>query len=253
MERLCPFPILCAWFKMKGSMKKLFPIFISIFLLTACGGGGTANLAGASGATKPQIPAKRPLLPDPNKQEPIEPWVNPDPFSGSAMDRLIDKINVNVSAPNISAQDIERGWYLGGKNDRRDGTPSTWVWVDRGKESVWTSPTSLDEADDLNLEKLCRSTAGAYSFSCIEREFPGCEHIANSLCRCPDQTQWVEKQGCVLLGADLKPVTISSSDLKRGWYYGLPNQKKLDTPASWVWNEAGQKSRWQTPSPLDNN
>ena len=228
-------------------MKKLFLILVSVLFLTACGGGGTANTLDAGGAgNKPRVPQKRPMLPDLQKAQ-------NSPTSRINMDRLIDTINENVSSPNITVQDIERGWYLGGKNDKRDGTPSTWVWVDKGKESAWISPSSLDEVDDNNLDKLCRSTAGAYAFSCIEREFPGCEHIANSLCRCPDQTEWVEKQGCVLLGKGLKPVAISSSDLKRGWYYGLPNEKKLDTPATWVWMEGGQKSRWQTPSPLESD
>lgn len=235
-------------------MKKIFLILVLVFLLTACGGGGTASLTDAGGdSVKPRVPQKHPVLPDLKKLQAVDTWVNPDPLSGSTMDRLIDRINENVSPQNITVQDIERGWYLGGKNDKRDGTPSTWVWVDKGKESAWISPSSLDETEDINLEKLCRSTAGAYAFSCIEREFSGCEHIANSLCRCPEQTEWAEKQGCVLLGKDKKPVAISSSDLKRGWYYGLPSEKKLDTPASWVWIEGGQKSRWQTSSPLDSD
>jgi hypothetical protein len=250
MERARPFHCLLTWFKIEGDMRKIVLILFSALLLTACGGGGTANIGG-DGLARPQIPHKRPVLPDPKKEQAI--WVNPDPFSGSTMDRLIDRINENVSPQNIMVQDIDRGWYLGGKNDKKDGTPSTWIWVDKGKDSAWTSPSSLNETDDINLEKLCSSTAGAYAFSCIEREFSGCEHIANSLCRCPDQTQWNEKQGCILLGRDLKPIAISSSDLKRGWYYGLPNEKKLDTPANWVWIEGGQKSRWQTQSPLGNN
>lgn len=237
-------------------MKKIFSIFISVLLLTACGGGNVASVIDGSGdSAKPKIPQKRPSIPVTdnlqanalgaigNLQTPPEP----------DMKQLIERINSNISQPNISVEDIERGWYPGGVTDKRDGTPSTWTWVDKGNDSAWVSPSFLDETDDMGLEKLCRSTAGTYAFSCIEREFPGCEHIAKSLCRCTDQTRWIDKQGCILLGKDGNPVAITSSDMKRGWYYGLPNEKRLDTPVNWVWTEGGQKSRWQSPSPQDSN
>jgi len=230
-------------------MKKIFFIFVSALLLTACG--GTANVIDAS---KPRLPQKKPAVPstDSLKANALGFWVPKTP-PGPDMGRLIEKINTTIDRSNILAQDIEQGWYLAGKDDKKDGTPGTWVWVDKGSQSAWISPSSLDEADDVGLEKLCRSTAGAYAFSCIEREFPGCEHIAKSLCRCPDQTQWIEKQGCILLDKGGDPAPITTSDLKRGWYYGLPNEKRLDTPANWIWMEAGQKSRWQTPSPQEND
>jgi hypothetical protein len=233
-------------------MKKIFLIFFSVLLLTACGGGNTASVIDGSGdSARPKIPQKKPSVPVTNNLQANALGVTevPQPPPEPDMKQLIERININISQPNISVQDIERGWYLGGETDKRDGTPSTWTWVDKGKDSAWVSPSFLDETDDVSLEKLCRSTAGAYAFSCIEREFPGCEHIAKSLCRCPDQTQWTDKQGCILLGKDGSPVAVTPSDLKRGWYYGLPNEKRLDTPVNWVWMEGGQKSRWLTPSP----
>ncbi len=233
-------------------MKKFFLILISVLFLTACGEGGTASQGDSVGdSARPKFPQKKPSVPavENTKVDEIHPSEATKP-SELNMDRIIADINANISAPNILAQDIERGWYMGGEGDKKDGTPNTWVWVSKGKESAWMSPSALDESDDNRLDKLCRSTAGTYAFSCIEREFPGCEYIAKSLCRCPDQTVWVDDQGCILTDSNDKTVAISSSDLKRGWYYGLPNEKKLDTPVSWAWIEGGKKSRWQTPSPL---
>ena len=235
-------------------MKKILLILISVLFLTACGGGDTENIvSGLDDPAKPRIPIRRPTFPDQEKFQAnaLDKLRDSNSISNLNMGRLIDTINENVSQPNITIQDIERGWYLGGENDKKDGTPSTWAWFDKGVDSAWISPSSLDKIDDNNLDKLCRSTAGTYAFSCIEREFPGCEHIANSLCRCSDQTNWIEKQGCIFLNKDLKPIAISPSDLDRGWYYGLPNEKKLNTPTNWVWMEGGQKSRWQTPSPTN--
>jgi hypothetical protein len=40
---------------------------------------------------------------------------------------------------------------------------------------------------------------------------------------------------------------ITPDDLKRGWYYGFEYQKKLDTPITWKWLDAGRSSRWYQP------
>ncbi len=239
---------------MMDDMKKIILILISALFLTACDNGATASVVDVSNVAKPISQERKPSVPIPGNSE-AEKGVDAQVIKPPElnMDRIIKSINENIIQPNIRVEDIERGWYPGGVNDKRVGTPSTWVWVNKGNDSAWISPSSLDESDDDRLDKLCRSTAGSYAFSCIEREFPGCEHIAKSLCRCPELTAWVEKQGCVVTDKAGKSITISSSDLKRGWYYGLPNEKKLDTPVSWVWKEGGKKSRWQTPNPLENN
>jgi hypothetical protein len=240
---------------MGSDMKKFFLILVSALFLTACGGGGTASLINsADNLAKPKFPHKKPAVPTTENsgtsgaapQEVAKP-------SELNMDRIISKINASITPPNILAQDIERGWYMGGESDKKDGTPGTWIWVNKGKESAWMSPSALDDSADNTLEKLCNSTAGSYAFSCIEREFPGCEYIAKSICRCPDQTVWVDDQGCILTDKNGGALSISASDLKRGWYSGLPNEKKLDTPNNWVWIEGGKKSRWQTPSPSGGN
>lgn len=37
---------------------------------------------------------------------------------------------------------------------------------------------------------------------------------------------------------------ISKQELEQGWYHGLEYQKKLNTPLSWVWTDAGRSSKW---------
>lgn len=43
---------------------------------------------------------------------------------------------------------------------------------------------------------------------------------------------------------------ITQAELDTGWYYGFEYQKKLNTPRSWVWVDAGRSSRWRQPEPL---
>lgn len=40
---------------------------------------------------------------------------------------------------------------------------------------------------------------------------------------------------------------ITESELDRGWYWGLENQKKPGTPENWVYTEAGRSSCWHKP------
>ncbi|HWS48510.1 MAG TPA: hypothetical protein VN174_00485 [Candidatus Methanoperedens sp.] len=40
---------------------------------------------------------------------------------------------------------------------------------------------------------------------------------------------------------------FSSQDLNQGWYWGLENQKKINTPTDWVFAEAGKSSCWHSP------
>jgi hypothetical protein len=40
---------------------------------------------------------------------------------------------------------------------------------------------------------------------------------------------------------------ITAKEIEQGWYWGFEYQKKLDTPAGWVWIEAGKSSKWCKP------
>jgi hypothetical protein len=41
---------------------------------------------------------------------------------------------------------------------------------------------------------------------------------------------------------------ITEAELTAGWYYGFEYQKKLNTPATWIWADAGRSSQWRRPS-----
>ena len=225
-------------------MKKIFFVLISVLILSACG--GTASIISTEPESRPRIPERKPVLPTQASAQPAEAVETVPEID---MKGLVDRINASLTPPDISMEDVERGWYFGKPMDRKTGTPSSWIWIDKGSSSMWASPNSLEETEDVAVDALCRSTAVTYSFSCIERETRGCEHIPKSLCRCPEQTQWVEKQGCILMGEDGKSVKIASEDFQRGWYLGLPSEKKLDTPIGWIWREGGKDSRWQSSNP----
>lgn len=230
-------------------MKKILLVLLSALFLTACG--GTASILSPGEESKPRIPDRKPVLPSQASSQSDSAGTSEDKEALPEVDvqGLVDRINASLTAPSITMEDVERGWYFGKPMDRKTGTPNSWIWIDKGASSMWASPNSLEETEDVAVDALCRSTAGSYSFSCIERETRGCEHIPNSLCRCPEQTQWVEKQGCILMNEEGKSVAIGSEDFQRGWYLGLPSEKKLDTPVSWIWQEGGKDSRWQAPKP----
>ena len=41
---------------------------------------------------------------------------------------------------------------------------------------------------------------------------------------------------------------ISTEELSLGWYYGQKDQKKPNTPANWIYTEAGRSSCWHEPN-----
>ena len=47
---------------------------------------------------------------------------------------------------------------------------------------------------------------------------------------------------CTKLIEQIPP--ISKSELLMGWYYGTKDQKKKNTPTTWVYTEAGKSSCW---------
>jgi hypothetical protein len=159
-------------------------------------------------------------------------------------DKLLADISRQLSQPNILKDDILRGWYLGGKNDRKFGTPDTWIFFEDGENSKWISPNSIEEEDLIDGRELCRKTAGTYFASCLQTSDPDCEYVEQSYCQCLAGSAWNEKQGCILTTERGSFLSINSAELEQGWYLGLPNEKKLNTPSDWVWVEKGKESVW---------
>ncbi|MBU0578072.1 hypothetical protein KJ742_00740 [Patescibacteria group bacterium] len=161
------------------------------------------------------------------------------------MEKLLEEIDKDLNRPNITEEDIRRGWYTGSEEDKKYGTPSSWIWVDDGSDSHWISPNILEDADKTEDEVLCTSTAGMYILSCVDSESVDCQYVPQSECQCIKGSVWYENQGCILVDEEGEFVVIFDSELRRGWYEGLPNEKKLNTPSNWIWVEGGQHSRWQ--------
>ncbi|MBU0706091.1 hypothetical protein KJ657_04510 [Patescibacteria group bacterium] len=163
------------------------------------------------------------------------------------VDEILADISAQMNQPNILKSDILRGWYLGGKSDKKYGTPDTWIFVDDGENSKWMSPNILEEEDLIDSRQFCRKTAGTYIASCLNTSDPDCEYVDESSCECLAGSKWMEGQGCLLVTERGSYVSVNNSELEKGWYFGLPNEKKLNTPADWIWVEKGRQSVWQRP------
>lgn len=206
-------------------------LFVSI-ILTSCSGSQSGNTA----RTKLGENLRADILSTAGGSE-----LNAD---YKTADERLAEISRQLSQPNILKEDILRGWYLGGKNDRKFGTPDTWIFIEDGRNSKWISPNSVDEEDLVDDRDLCRKTAGTYFASCLQTSDPDCEYVEQSYCQCLASSAWKEGQGCILTTERGSFVSINSAELEQGWYLGLPNEKKLNTPGDWVWVEKGRESVW---------
>ncbi|MBI5412573.1 hypothetical protein HZA43_05405 [Candidatus Peregrinibacteria bacterium] len=164
-------------------------------------------------------------------------------------DGLLKTLNQDVTNPSITKEDLDRGWYLGQKYEKRYATPENWVWLNRGEQSVWMRPGAPLENPFEKDAGLCDATGGYYQYSCYDYQMPRCKYVGKSKCGCRKGTRWLDEQGCLLLNDVDDFVTITSDELKQGWYSGQQDQKKKDTPYGWQWLDQGVNSRWQnTPS-----
>jgi hypothetical protein len=226
-------------------MRFLALIIITVFLFTGCGvTPPTADIT--QGSTEER---KMPRIPSHNELKASVLDVDTEDLETDDMEELLEEIDKELNRPNISEEDIKRGWYYGSEEDKKYGTPDSWVWVEDSDESRWVSPNVLEDADTIEDKDLCDQTAGTYVISCLDTEVSNCEYASKSECHCTDISKWYDQQGCILTDEEGGFVSITQDDLRQGWYIGLPNEKKLDTPSNWLWVEGGQDSRWQNPSP----
>lgn len=224
-------------------MKKIILIIVSLLFLTACNSSRIARFE-----DRPKIPKPKPSIPKMVQANLLD-STDTARAEGPDMERLVERINKTLTKPSVTSDDIERGWYYGDEDEKKFGTPTAWIWVDERSRSRWTSPNAVEISEDIENDELCRKTAGVYVISCIEREVEHCEYVPESTCRCSSDSKWVLEQGCIKTDDNEDLVSIAPDELMAGWYLGLPNEKKLDTPLNWIWVEKGKDSRWQNPSP----
>ena len=226
-------------------IKKILLTIGIIFLLVGCGV-QNSNVIGK----KPTLPSiRKPGIPSLNlKASILDSKYDTKGKTLDEMKDLLENIDDEINRPNITEEDIRRGWYTGGKGDKKYGTSDSWIWESAGSDSRWMSPNMIKEIDQDKTEYLCKKTAGAYVVSCIDTEEENCEYIPETKCNCIEGSEWKIDQGCIMT-IDEEFIEINKEELNQGWYYGLPNEKKLNTPVTWIWQESGQKSRWQNPKP----
>jgi hypothetical protein len=160
------------------------------------------------------------------------------------VERQLAELRRQLAQPNILKEDIVRGWYLADRSEKKYGTPSGWIFVEDGDGSRWMSPHFMEEESLIDNRRLCERTAGKYLASCLDTADTECEYVTESHCECSYGTKWHEEQGCILTSEAGAYVAINQDELEKGWYSGLPNQKKLNTPVDWEWVEKGRDSAW---------
>lgn len=211
-------------------MKYLALVIFSLLILTSCGGSQpSADATDASAAVQADVMAAA----DP------EYYVDYD-----RVDDILADISEQMHQPNILKDDILRGWYQASEAEKKYGTPDTWIFVEDGSNSRWMSPNLIDEGDLIDERQLCRQTAGSYTASCLESSDEDCEFVNESHCQCISGTAWKDAQGCIMVTEKGGFVSINNTEMAQGWYYGLPNQKKLNTPNTWTWTENSKQSMW---------
>jgi hypothetical protein len=162
-------------------------------------------------------------------------------------DRLLNVGKNTVIPQVISLDDIRRGYYFAKREEKKEGTPDTWIWIDDAKSSRWSSPYAVGALDEKRLKDLCESTGGSYLESCLEKETVDCDVRSESQCVCFGRTVWVQDQGCILTDDGGFFLDINRDELIRGWYYGTRNGKKHNTPPSWIWGNDEGGARWKNP------
>ncbi len=167
--------------------------------------------------------------------------------SEAEFEKLLMEIDSVITRPVISSEDIDRGWYLGGNQEKKIGTPDLWSWTSYGGVDRWISPEAIDELLHASKDNICEHTGGSYARSCLETE-SNCEYIPTTQCVCPAGTLWTEKEGCLLADEEGVFVEITKAELSRGWYTGEISEKKKNTPAHWFFNSEAKTPRWQNPT-----
>ncbi len=211
-------------------------IILSIIVLASCGGKQPSDFAD-TGIDIPEIVVQADVMGATGNSNLGTDYAK--------VDRILADISAQMHQPNVLKTDILRGWYLGGESDKKYGTPDTWVFVEDGENSKWMSTNVLEEEDLIDGRQLCKKTAGSYFASCLQTSDSDCEYVGESYCQCLLGGKWKDGQGCILATQRGGYVSINNAELEKGWYFGLPSEKKLNTPSDWSWVEKGRASVWQ--------
>ncbi|MFH0833799.1 MAG: hypothetical protein V2A63_00205 [Patescibacteria group bacterium] len=63
-----------------------------------------------------------------------------------------DQIPANAKLDEISAAELQRGWYYGDREQKKPGTPATWILVDSGtRAAMWRRPDAAPTEPDISL------------------------------------------------------------------------------------------------------
>lgn len=222
--------------------RTLLLILISISLLTACGKEEVS-------VQEKEIPFELKQL-QANLTQKIQSKENNQ--EDEDFQKIIESLKKQSHIPNITEEELERGWYYAEEGVKKYATPDSWVYEPaQGNESGrWIHPDLMEKQVVASEELLCKKALGTFVKSCNELETGNqCEYIEQSTCQCPEGTLWDMQEGCLKVDADGIWLVIQQKELEQGYYSGLNSEKKKGTPESWLWNP--EHGIWHSPHLLD--
>lgn len=115
--------------------------------------------------------------------------------------------------------------------------------------SVQPSPSpslAIGESTDIRISECYQKTQCVGAMPCMANP-------AAYFCTCMGGQ--VQESNCVINGETheewqyFRQTTnmITAAELNQGWYWGDETQAKINTPADWVFSEAGKSSCWHAP------
>lgn len=219
-------------------MKSFFYFIAVILMLSGC---ATETSEPISEKKGPQIPIMaQAALTDKEALPAVDLTENPQ-----AMDRLIDRIDQNLTQQNITQAEIRQGYYYAEEKARKWGTPPSWTLFEHDGKWYWMSSDQQRAFQRSDAAEICSQTGGTYLLSCIETESDDCEYVPENTCECAEGSGWLEEQGCLALDAKGEWQEISAEELEQGWYKGGISEKKFNTPFNWIWTEDGEEGKWK--------
>jgi len=183
------------------------------------------------------------------------PMPTPKPTAHMPVYECIDIDSLECSEPELSFQ-CTKQYQVWAETNCQGWSPE--------KTECKTRPQACTMECLKNPPYICGSDGKSYCSTCIAcanqnvewyqiqtqacgEEQKTCGGIAGLECPdgfiCEYDGDYPDASGvCVPKGETIAP--ISETEITGGWYYGNSSQKKPNTPATWIYTEAGKSSCW---------
>lgn len=100
----------------------------------------------------------------------------------------------------ISFQDLQQGWYWGDQQDKKSGTPETWIVVDTGtRNAMWHTPESTPSTSPPLSDSVC-AKAGERPVSALDMTTGKRDPTIAAKTCCPGLKSIADKQSTNISG-----------------------------------------------------